>query len=250
MPERPRFSRFRRLPGLYRIGEHKLPDPHEEPLPLTVYLPGRILDVAEELAARHGFATTQEYCEQLLKSAIEDEQLAAKAEAVQVTHGTLSSLDELADDPDYLAEWTASRLAEPAPEPAPSRTEESPAMDETTSFARAAILRHAGLGGEDQAAFLPILRRGEVVPQHTADELLGALADLEMRLVGTSSLDRRLAYALHRLAFEGQVLVTDGATEAGADPATIDRLRRVQEGVDRVLSGEDVRYFPTPSDHG
>ena len=49
---------------------------------------------------------------------------------------------------------------------------------------------------------------------------------------------------LHRLAFEGQVLLTEIPSEASADPATTTTLRRVQEAVDRVLSGEDVRYDP------
>jgi hypothetical protein len=61
-----------------------------------------------------------------------------------------------------------------------------------------------------------------------------------------TSLDRTFAFALHRLAFEGQVLLTDAHSDAAADPATVDALRRVQEAVDRVLSGEDIRYYPSP----
>lgn len=247
MPERPRFSRFRRLPGLYRTGEVKPPDPHAEPHPLTVYLPGRILDLAESLAAREGFSSVQGYCEALLKDAIEQEDAAVKADLVEVTRGTLSSLDDLANDPEYLREWTASR--ESAAEA--QKDSEVVLMDgDSSDFARETVLRHAGLTSpEDPSGFLPCLRRSELVRSETADELLAALRDLEESLRDATGLDRRLAYALHRLAFEGQIL-TDGPTPAANDPATIGRLRRVQESVDRVLSGEDIRYYPESAEPG
>lgn len=246
MPDRPRFSRFRRLPGLYRIGDVKPPDPNEEPQPLTVYLPGRILDLAEALAAREGTSSVQEYCEALLRDAIEDEDAARRAERVQVTRGTLDSLDDLASDPDYLAEWSASREKSAPPDP----EGEVVFMDgDASTFARESVFRHAGLADrEDPSAFLPSLRRGDVVSAEAADGLLAALRELEGHLREASALDRRLAYALHRLAFEGQVLLTDSPTSAANDPATVDRLRRVQEAVDRVLSGEDIRYFPEPDE--
>lgn len=81
------------------------------------------------------------------------------------------------------------------------------------------------------------------MPSDVADQLIGALRDLESRLQHAANLDRKLAYSLHRLAFEGQVLLTDSPTPAANDPATVERLRRVQEAVDRVLSGEDIRYY-------
>ena len=247
MPDRPPYSRFARLPGLYRIGERKLPDPHEEPQALTVYLPGRLLDAAEALAARHGAASIQDYCEGLLRMAIEGEAEAAKAEAVHVTRGTLESLDDLASDPEYLAEWSArARDAQADRQEAKNvATDPGHAAGDGTSFARAAIFRHAGIGDDDPSAFLPTLRRGGQVAAEVADELLASLRDLEQRLRGAERLDRRLAYVLHRLAFEGQILLTDAPAEA--DPDSVDRVRLVQEAVDRVLSGEDIRYFPEES---
>ena len=249
MPDRPPYSRFGRLPGLYRIGEHKAPDPHEEPMPLTMYLPGRLLDVAESLAARHGAASIQEYCEGLLRMAIEHEDAAAKAQAVLVTQGTFESLDDMANDPQYLAEWNAKAHASEAEPTRLVRFADDDA-DDGTAFARSIVFRHAGTGDDDPSSFLATLRRGEGVSPEVSDELIGSLRDLEQRLFGAGRLDRRLAYALHRLAFVGQVLLTDAPSEAAADPATIDRVRLVQEAVDRVLSGEDIRYFPdaTPSD--
>jgi hypothetical protein len=243
LPDRPPYSRFGRLPGLYRIGERKLPDPHEEPQALTVYLPGRLLDVAEALAARHGAASIQDYCEGLLRMAIEEQAAAAKAEAVHVTQGTLQSLDDLASDPEYLAEWTAS-ARETQPDIGLKITSDPDPSADGTSFARAAVFRHAGIDDDDPSAFLPTLRRCERITPEVADELIGSLRDLEQRLRGVERLDRRLAYALHRLAFEGQILLTDAPTEAAADAGTVDRVRLVQEAVDRVLSGEDIRYFP------
>lgn len=245
MPERPPYSRFSRLPGLYRIGEHKAPDPHEEPLPLTVYLSGRLLDVAETLAARHGAASLQDYCEGLLRMAIEHEDAAAKAQAVLVTQGTFESLDDMASDPQYLAEWNAkAHGSDPEPTRQVRFANADADADDGTAFARATVFRHAGVGDDDPCSFLSALRRGEGVSPEVADELIGSLRDLEQRLAGADRLDRRLAYALHRLAFVGQVLLTDAPSEAAADPAAVDRVRLVQEAVDRVLSGEDIRYFP------
>ena len=245
MPERPRYSRFRRLPGLFRTGDAKPLDPNEEPVPLTVYLSGHLLDMAENLAARQGITNVQEYCEGLLQQAIEDEDEAAKQEAIQVTHGTFRSLDDLADDlandPESLTEWSA--LARDQQNNSVKLLKATQPFDNGLSAASEIVFRHAGMGNEPESGLLPVLRRGEVIPAELADELIDALQDLEMRLKNVESLDRKLAYVLHRLAFEGQVLLTDSPSEAAADAATIERLRRVQEAVDRVLSGEDIRYY-------
>ena len=47
---------------------------------------------------------------------------------------------------------------------------------------------------------------------------------------------------MHSLAFQGQVIHTD-AYPGVFDGTTIQALQSVQEAVDRVLSGEDIRYF-------
>ena len=246
MPERPPYSRFRRLPGLYRIGEVKPPDPHAEPQLLALYLPGQLLDRAEALAMRAGAATVQKYCEELLKMAIESEEQHARAEAVEVKHDMLESLDAMASDPDYLADWNAS-TQEPGEEAAAPFVATEVDPDDAIRASRETVFRHASLGADDASAFLATIRRGEAIAADVANELLLALLDLENQLREVTRLDRRLAYALHRLAFEGQVLLTDSPTQAAADPATVDALRRVQEAVDRVLSGEDIRYYSDPS---
>jgi hypothetical protein len=255
-----RFSRWRRLPGLHRITERKIPDHRAELQRLTLYVPGGLLDQAEELAARAGTPTVQLYCEDLLRRAIEAEQVRDRAAQVEVDHGPLDGLDAIANDLDYLAEWSASAstrehafeaapgvdgLALPSPTIMPEH-EAGPAGEESEPGpidAVATVLRHAAVGSEDPAAFLPTLRRGEAVPPDVAAGLLQALMDLERALADTSQVDRRLAYALHRLAFEGQILMTDAWPGLASDQATVDVLRMVQEAVDRILSGEDIRYY-------
>ncbi len=245
MPDRPPYSRFRRLPGLYRIGDVKPPDPHEAPQLLALYLPGKLLDRAEALAIRTGATTVQEYCEKLLKMAIEREDRHAQAEAVEVKHDMLESLDAMADDPDYLADWNSTSSVR-EDDPAVKFLDPDSATNDRIAASREVILRHASLGVDDPSAFLATIRRGEVITASVGNELIAALVDLENQLQDATSLDRRLAYALHRLAFEGQILLTDAPTQAAADPATEDALRRVQEAVDRVLSGEDIRYYSVP----
>jgi hypothetical protein len=106
------------------------------------------------------------------------------------------------------------------------------------------IARHAG-SGDDPWAFLPSLRRGEPVPPVKSAELIYALNQLEEQLKGVDTIDRRTAHALHRLALESQVLLTD-AWPGAFDERVITAIRTVQEAVERILSGQDIRYYPTP----
>ena len=90
----------------------------------------------------------------------------------------------------------------------------------------------------------PRLRRGEAVGEAASGELLQALNALEVEYREARAIDRRVAYALHRLAFEGQILHTDAWPGARSTPRRSTLVRVVQEAVDRVLSGEDIRYYP------
>jgi hypothetical protein len=107
------------------------------------------------------------------------------------------------------------------------------------------LWRHVGLG-DDTWAFLPCLRRGVPIPAAKAAELVRALSQLELEHRGAEVLDRRLAHALHRLALESQVLLTD-AWPGVFDDRTITTIRSVQEAVERILSGQDIRYYPSAS---
>jgi hypothetical protein len=280
--KRPRHSRWRRLPGVYRFGESKGPDPSLEPQRLTLYLTGAQLDTAEALATRAGVATIQEYCTRLLQKAIEDERVRAQVAGLEAQRGPFEGLQQIADDPEYLAEWSvqaqaqardrpdlirreppADRLpvpesssdidqtsfsgsspepeTEPMPVPAPPEPDERGAPLEKLSPSAEVVLRHAAQAGDDPSSFLPSLRRGEPVPLTEVAELARALHLLEAESRDASVLDRRVVYALHRLAFESQVLHTD-AWPGAFDEWTVDTLRAVQEAVDRILSGQDIRY--------
>jgi hypothetical protein len=92
--------------------------------------------------------------------------------------------------------------------------------------------------------FLPCLRRGEAVPPAKVAELEAALEKLEQELRGSQTLDRRLAHNLYRLALESQVLLTD-AWPGAFDTRVIQAIRTVQEAVERILSDQDVRFYPS-----
>ena len=253
MNDRLRHSRWRRLPGLHRITDRKLPDHRAEPQRLTLYLPGRLLDLAEALAYRDQGRSVQEYCERLLIERLEA--LAGESEPRPESPSPrtreLASLDALADDPEYLAEWTATIAARRNPTPASPTLPPSlgppppPGPSESVvlrSDPAAVVARHAADGVELPDGFLPSLRRGEPIPGPVASELLTALNALEGAFEADDPLPRGLGYDLHRIAFEGQVLLSDAWPAAGADPATVDALLLVQEAVARVLSGADFRY--------
>ena len=245
-PKRPKFSRYGRIPGLHRITERRIPGPEADLERLTLYLPGGLIDRAESLARDAGAEHLQAFCEHLLSEAIRDAHADDNLAETEVRHGPFRGLDAIANDPDYLAEWSASAASSAdgsaraldAPRPA----DHAPVADGLSDAARL-VLAHAAILGDAPNGFLATLRRGEGVTPDSARDLLQALLDLEAEGRDAGRLDRRLAYALHRLAFEGQILLTDAWPGLAADAATLGVLRLVQEGVDRVLSGEDIRYY-------
>jgi len=271
--KRRKFSRWRRLPGLYRFGDEKAPNPNLEPQRLTLYVPGVALDDAQEQANRLGFENIQDYCGDLLVRAIDAESVREHVAGVEARRGTLEGLHEIADDPEYLADLSAATAPRsPAPggsserdpmtmsvriegrrpgppidtRPAPvaDRTDRAPSL--TLSTAALVVMRHAGQAEEDPDAFLACLRRGDPVPPSEVGELAQALHELETEYRGSPAMDRRLTFALHRLAFESQILHTD-AWPGSFDLWTVDMLRAVQEAVERILSGQDIRYYPDPN---
>lgn len=250
MGKRLQHSRWKRLPGVYRFGDRQPPDPALEPQRVSLYLPASVLERADAMSLRAGYPDAQRYCERLLTVALEHEQVREAVEEVEQRHGSMAGLRAIADDPEYLAEWSASARSPSPPIPSPppkaatslALTDDRPA-DEDAGAAEV-VLRHASLRGDDPEALLAALRRGDPIAPDAARDLLKALLDLEASTRDARALPRRLAYALHKLAFEGQVLLTDAHPGAAGDPATVDVLRLVQEGVDRILSGEDIRYYP------
>lgn len=285
MPKRPRYSRWRRLPGVFRTGEQKPADPDQELERLTLYVPWSALDLADQQSNQHGYPDAQTYCTDLLLQALDAERVREQVAEVEAKHGTLDGLQEIADDPEYLAELShaIAPAAErgvpritppdvPVPDNAdPTNEPESPTpwvvtqdsgppaasthpssaawlpspRRDALSPSALVVLRHAGQGGDDPYSFLACLRRGEAVPPNEVAELAQALHQLEVEYRGSRAMDRRLTFALHRLAFESQILHTD-AWPGAFDAWTVDMLRAVQEAVERILSGEDIRYGATP----
>ncbi len=172
-----------------------------------------------------------------MRREVEAARIAFEVTQAEQRHGRMEGLHAVADDLEYLVEWQASREA-PARTPHPIT---SMTMIEPTP--EVAVRRHAGLEGDDDGTtLLPALRRGRWIGAESASQLLDALALLEEMLSDRPTIARTLAYALHRLAFEGQILASEPWAAAALDGEAVNLLRRIQESVDRVLSGEDIRY--------
>lgn len=275
MGDRNKYSRWRRLPPVFRSGDHKLPGYEDEVHRLTLYLPGSLLDLAQELADRFEVPTMQEFCALLLARSLEEERTRRQMAEVEAKRGPLKGLEAIADDPGYLAEWqgrhvehgpgddagdvvvpllqlptmddwdgSAPAIADPAEPPQTIRLEigprREPVVAETSHPEPRALdiaWKHVGPDGGDPSGFLPRLRRGEGVPAAVAVELLEALRELDEENRGAAGLDRRLAYSLYRLALEPQVLLTEAYPGAFDEP-TVAAIRAVQEMVERILSPE------------
>jgi len=251
LAKRPR-NLWRRPGTSFRLGQRGPGSENLDEQRLTLYLPARLLDWAEDQAAQAGESTVQVYCARLLGKAIEAEHSRGTVADAEAKRGALEGFRAITDDPEYLADWLAStgpldgrhevQITEPSKVSPPStRDAEMPTAG--PSPATQAVLRHAAMVDDDPAGFLASLRRGESLPEAVVAELLQALNALEVEYRNARSIDRRVAYALHRLAFEGQILHTD-AWPGAFEGETVNTLRIVQEAVDRVLSGEDIRYYP------
>lgn len=246
MTEPLRFSRWKRLPGLRRIHEHRVPNHLEERQRLSLYLPGALLEQVQQLALRRGIPSVQHYCEALLTRAIAAEFASSQVAPAEAVAGALSELDEIFDD----ATTPAVRLEPIDDHPQP---EAEPFMTLTASPESrdplARLLHHAALDRDpDAQGFLGWLRRGQPVPVEALRELIEALAALETQLEGQRHIDRRLAYTLHRLSLESQVLISDAWPALGADRALVEGIYLVQQAVDRVLCGLDVADASIASD--
>jgi hypothetical protein len=313
MTKRARFSRWRRLPGVFRTGELRPIGSGTELDRIILYVPAGILDLAEVLAEKAGVASVQDYCALLLMEALENERVKKRVAEFEERRGALEGLKQIADDPDYLAEWqrrsearaerahggagdsepegSASRgsrgcpaidlvfserkpsaLNAPAEEGACVPGEQKGALDALpirvesvaggsateslkpmvlliNDLAPQEILAHHVGSSADDHGFLPCLRRGEAIPAAKVAELSRALMQLEDELRGAPEIDRRVAHALHRLGLESQVLLTD-AWPGVFDERVIADIRTVQESVERILSGQDIRYYPTANPAG
>jgi hypothetical protein len=115
--------------------------------------------------------------------------------------------------------------------------------------ALARLLYHAALDRDPASnGFLGILRRGERPSEAVLRDLDSALAELDALFRDEVRIDRRLAYTLHRLALESQVLLSDAWTHLSSDRALVDQIYGMQQAVDRILSGQEIRYIPEKVD--
>ena len=142
----------------------------------------------------------------------------------------------------------------PRPEPAPPTVPNinpNPAVRLMSQESPVDVLLRHVASDADESGFLPCLRRGVAVPAGKVAELTRALIQLENELEGADVISRRTAHALHRLALEAQVMLTDAWPDA-FDAHMINEIRTVQEAVERILSGQDIRYYrpatPSPSE--
>jgi len=251
MKNRPRSQRRPRVPGTFRTHEQQAAPPTGEPSRITIYLDPELVERLEQTALAQGSASIQRHCETLLRRAIEAELPSApkttprrhSADRDETVVERLQGLDAIIEDPDFVQEWSAQQRST-SEQPSASDIDAQPMAD---AFVEApaveVILHHAGIDTDNPFAFLATLRRGEPIATALAEELLQALQSLERDLETATTMNRKLAYALHKLAFEAQVLVSDAWPAPTIDAATLQVVRLVQEAVDRVLSGLDIRYY-------
>lgn len=231
------------MPGVFRLSDDHARDQGKDLQRVVVYLPASELEEAERQSIRLGRKSTQDYCEAILLREIEIERTRARVQRVEAQRGKLRGFQEVASDPEYLAELTGSRPVEvkvPTPTPAPAADRE----------ARAVVLRHAGLEPSDDAEFLACLASGRSPAEQSTEALLAALSAIEHEVEGSDHLDRKLAYALHKLAFESEVFASEGWTASALGGGAVGAIRRVQEAAERVLSGRDIRYRSATGDEG
>ncbi|GIW87504.1 MAG: hypothetical protein KatS3mg108_1828 [Isosphaeraceae bacterium] len=234
-----RFSRWRRLPGVHRILDRRLPTHAESLHRFTVYLPGRVIEDAESLARLRGLPHAQAYCEAVLIERVGWDVEQTKAEVMPPEPPEAEDCEALAVEITACrpgagvplvvldgSDPTDSPAMLPAPEPAPQAE---------------AARGHEPADPEIGSRFLASLRGGRPPSDDDLDALVKRLADLARRLSGSSQVDRRLAHRLFRLGLESQVLVTDAWPELGEDPRLIRKIRLIQEWAERVLGGVEPR---------
>ena len=91
MAKRPKYSRWRRLPGVFRTGEHRPPDGAIDLDRIILYVPARILDLAEALAEKAGVSTVQDYCALVLMQALENERVKQRVADFEARRGPLEA---------------------------------------------------------------------------------------------------------------------------------------------------------------
>jgi hypothetical protein len=108
------------------VTERKIPTHRSEPQRFTLYLPGELLDLAEDLARRAGAPTPQHYCEDLLVRALRLEEIERDSQVGGIVASALDSLDGYVQEESLDTDRDV--ILDPAPpiNPAPSARADAP----------------------------------------------------------------------------------------------------------------------------
>ncbi len=239
-----------RVPGTFQSYQKEGLNVSSEPQRIVLYLPIELLDRIEQRALTEGMDSLQRYCEQLIINAFGDLDQRPKPKFESspdppVVRNALRSLDENLDLIESLSEAEEampSQQEEIRVASAPTSTMLFEAIPEIVDDAVATILQHAGINDPQQRGLLSRLRASDQIDPNAFFGLWNALEQLENSLRESPILDRRLGFALHRLGFEGQILVSEPVSGTVFEEHVIQFVRLIQEKVDRILSGQDIRY--------
>lgn len=246
---RPPRSWRPRLLGSFRTGQDRPANLGNEPQRLVLYLPGSALDEAERQSIGAGAKDLQRYCETVLLRHIEAQQTRNRVRRLEAERGNLEGLRAVSSDPDYLAELSQLRFASsPAPPPRPAPDNPSPSSPERTGshpfpLLLSVVERHAGLSpNSTDPSLAACLSTGSIPSSSSLAELASTLEALHNHFTSEPHLPRPAAFALHRLALVAQVFITGSWYASTPDPTLLSSLRWIQEAVDRILSGQEIRY--------
>ena len=242
MSKQLRYSRWRRIQGLHRVTDQRLQTHRDEAQRLTLYLPGRLLDLAESLAIQSGNVTTQEYCESVLSRALEAEAASAEADRSRRLDGPLLVIDEVAQDVVFAqSTQRTDGLRLPGPRTASTSLPKfvTPKTVEADRF-EAAVHRlkaevEPASSSLAQETMLGCLRSGTPVGAAIAATLFDVLEVVAEQLRRSDEIPTGLCHLLFRLAFEPQVLLTEAWPQLAGDPTTLRAVRTVQELVESIL---------------
>jgi hypothetical protein len=231
-----RYSRWRRLPiGLFRSGERKPIGGDEELQPLSIYVPGRVLDQAEALANAFRSPSIQAFCERLLPEALNmvqaqvrlasSEQTRAVLEAIDaLDHGLLARLMPAGAIEESRGPFEAEEVEEPLPE---IRVTIGGAEDLSPSPFEARVTRVEARADRSLLEELVAEGRAGRVEAGDVDRLLLLIGRLEEAWQESLTIDRQAALALGRMK-----AVIARAPHSGA-------LVELDQAIDRLLDGGD-----------
>jgi hypothetical protein len=226
-----RYSRWRRLPaGLFRSGERKPIGGDEELQPLSIYVPGRVLDQAESLANVFRSPSIQAFCERLLPEALSMVQAQVRLASSEQTRAVLEAIDAL--DHGLLARLMPAGAiegpveAEEVEEPMPE-IRVTIGVDPPESPSRYEARVTWAQAQADQSLLDELVAEGQAgrVEAGDVDRLLTLMGRLEEAWQDSLTIDRQAALALARIK---------AAVARSPRTGEVDQL---DHAIDRLLDG-------------